>query len=162
MVSEIWVINASPLISLGRIDQLTLLEKLAGEILVPEAVITEVRAGFGKDRFALSTVSWAESRRVSDIPIPLSVAGWYLGRGESQVLAYCLEKPAKQAVLDDGIARQCAAALAVPMIGTLGVILRAKRQGLLAEARPWMKKLHENGLFLDQNLIDKALAQAGE
>ena len=86
-MSEIWVINASPLISLGRIGQLTLLEKLAIEILVPEAVITEVRAGLGKDNFTLTTVAWAESRRVSDIPIPLSVAGWDLGRGESQPVA---------------------------------------------------------------------------
>ena len=154
-MSEIWVINASPLISLGRIGQLTLLEKLAIEILVPEAVITEVRAGLGKDNFTLTTVAWAESRRVFDIPIPLSVAGWDLGRGESQVLAYCLANPAKRAVLDDGLARQCAATLAVPMTGTLGIILRAKRRGLLAEARPWMKKIRENGLFLDQGLIEE-------
>ena len=44
-MSEIWVVNASPIIALAKVEQLQLLTQLANEILIPEAVIREVLAG---------------------------------------------------------------------------------------------------------------------
>lgn len=51
-MSEEWVVNASPLILFSRIDRLDLIEDVAPAILVPNAVIEEVRAGQHKDRTA--------------------------------------------------------------------------------------------------------------
>ena len=51
-MSEAWVINASPLILFARIARLDLFEGLAPTIIVPRAVVEEVRAGQAKDSTA--------------------------------------------------------------------------------------------------------------
>ena len=84
-----WVINASPLILLGKLGRTDLLEGLAQRILVPDAVFREVDAGVD-DAGAQASLVWAQSRRVSDVLVPSSILGWDLGEGESQVLAHCL------------------------------------------------------------------------
>ena len=58
-MSEAWVVNASPLILFSRIDRFDLIEDLAPAILVPNAVIEEVRAGQQKDRTAARAMGWA-------------------------------------------------------------------------------------------------------
>jgi predicted nucleic acid-binding protein len=88
-VSEAWVVNASPLILFSRIARLDLIERLAPAILVPDAVIEEVRVGEHKDRTAATAVEWAERFRVADISVATSIEHWDLGLGESQVIAHC-------------------------------------------------------------------------
>jgi predicted nucleic acid-binding protein len=57
-VSEAWVVNASPLILFSRIGRLDLIERLAPTILVPNAVIEEIRAGQHKDPTAAAALEW--------------------------------------------------------------------------------------------------------
>ena len=45
MADSRWVVNASPLILLGKIGQIGLLSALAGRIAVPQAVAEEIGAG---------------------------------------------------------------------------------------------------------------------
>lgn len=106
-MTEAWVANASPLILLGRISRLDLIDTLAPQIIVPDAVMAEIHAGEVKDATAITTLRWAESRRVSDAIVPASVERWDLGSGESQVIAHGLAGP-RWAVLDDLAARRCA------------------------------------------------------
>jgi len=75
-VSEEWVVNASPLILLSRIARLDLIERLAPKILVPNAVIEEVRAGHHKDRTAAVVWEWAARYRVEDIAVVASIEHW--------------------------------------------------------------------------------------
>jgi predicted nucleic acid-binding protein len=49
-VSERWVVNASPLIALGRIGRLDLLAALADEVVIPEDVVSEVERGPSVDQ----------------------------------------------------------------------------------------------------------------
>ena len=79
IVSEAWVVNASPLILFSRIARLDLIERLAPTILVPDAVIEEVRVGERKDRAAATAVEWAEKYRVADIAVATSIEHWDLG-----------------------------------------------------------------------------------
>ena len=44
-MSDTWVVNASPVIALAKVDQLHLLHDLCEELLIPEAVVAEIRAG---------------------------------------------------------------------------------------------------------------------
>ncbi|MDD5035524.1 MAG: hypothetical protein PHE55_12285 [Methylococcaceae bacterium] len=53
MSGDICVIDSSPLILLGKIRQLELLEKLVAKIIVPETVLEEIRNGAAKDPAAL-------------------------------------------------------------------------------------------------------------
>jgi len=77
-VSEGWVVNASPLILFSRIDRLDLIEDVAPAILVPNAVIEEVRAGQHKDRTAARAMEWAGGYRVEDIAVAASIEHWDL------------------------------------------------------------------------------------
>jgi hypothetical protein len=54
-----------------------------------------------------------------------------LGRGESSVLALALESPFPFVILDDGLGRRAAELLRIPMTGTLGLLLDAKKIGLI-------------------------------
>ena len=160
-MSEAWVLNASPLILLSRIDRLDLIEHLAPVILVPNAVIDEVRAGQDKDRMAAAALKWAERYRVEDATVVASIEHWDLGLGESQVIAHSVGS-SRWAVLDDRAARRCAVAHGVPVIGTLGVVLRAKKRGQIDSARPVVKKLIAAGMFLDDEFVNGVLASIGE
>lgn len=105
MTTEAWVVDASLLILYARIDQLVLLEQLAPRLIIPEAVIVEVRSGHHKDRTAGRAIAWATQYRYPDIAIPATIDRWNLGVGESQVISYCLKGP-RCAVLDDQRARR--------------------------------------------------------
>ncbi len=161
MTGERWVINASPLILLGKLHRLDLLEALTAGVVVPASVLAEVAAGQGKDATTEATLAWADTRRVLDVSVPVTVANWDLGPGESQVIAHALAD-ALVPVLDDGEARACALSHSLPMIGTLGIVLRARKQGLVPAARPLVEQILAAGSFLDEQLVEQALAQVGE
>jgi predicted nucleic acid-binding protein len=153
-----WVVNASPLIFLAKIDALPLLQQLAGEVLVPFSVRDEVLVSKGS-RPPVELPDWLSFRE--DLFLPPEIAGWDLGAGESQVLAHALAS-GDEAVLDDFEARQCARALGVPATGTLGMILRAKKSKLIPEARPLLEELLRRGLYLSKDLLEQALREVGE
>ena len=161
MIEETWVINASPLILLGKLGRIDLLEQLAKQIMVPQAVLCEVASGRAADAGIGDTLVWAQNRVIEDILVPISISGWDLGAGESQVLAHCI-LGRYRAVLDDGEARAAAKVHSVPLVGSLGVILRARKAGLIPTARPLVEQLVESGSYLSPELIRQALIKVGE
>jgi len=161
-MSRRWVVNASPLILLGKIGHIALLSELSDQVIIPEAVVREIGAkpdGQG----TLATIASLSNMRVeAEIPVSSDLATWGLGRGESQVLALAKATPGCRAVLDDLEARRCAQSMGVPLIGTLGVVLRAKRRGVIPAARPVIEHLLRVGLYASDALIERALAHLGE
>jgi predicted nucleic acid-binding protein len=161
-MSRCWIANASPLILLGKVGQADLLAKLCDELVVPDRVAREVSSKPEGERLVDDLARLPTFRSEGEIAVPLDVEVWDLGPGESQVLALALGRPEARAVLDDLEARRCAKAIGVPVIGTLGVVLRAKRRGILPEARPVVEKLRAAGLYASSDLIQQALALLGE
>lgn len=159
-MSELWVVNASPLIALAKAGHLDLLKQLA-TIVIPDAVRCELMAGPSNDaaRLAMEN-SWGQL--VSVAQIPAEVLEWGLGAGESQAVAAALERPGAIVVLDDAQARACAATLGLPLIGTLGVVVRAKLLGLLPAAAPVIADLQSAGLWVSQSTIKAILVACGE
>ncbi len=160
-MSEVWVANASPVIVLAKAGYLELLQKLPSELLLPEAVATEILAGPESDpaRRALEN-GWGV--RTAPAKIPNELLEWRLGPGETSVLAVALERRPCTAILDDAAARACAQTFGVPLLGTLGVVLRAKRGGLVPRADEVLKALRAVGLRLDDRTIRLALGRLGE
>ncbi len=78
------------------------------------------------------------------------------------MLALAQERAPAVAVLDDAAARTCAKAIGVPVIGSLGIIVRAKKQGLLSSAAEAVRTLRDTGLSLDNETIHRALQLIGE
>jgi predicted nucleic acid-binding protein len=66
------------------------------------------------------------------------------------------------AILDDRAARRCARAIGVPVLGTFGVVLRAKRRGRLAAAGPVFRAIVAGGLYCDEPLLRALLSSVGE
>ena len=157
-----WVVNASPLILLAKIDQIRLLKQLTDELIVPEGVAQEVRAKPDGER-ALEALAASPTVRIATVDlIPRDIEVWDLGRGESEVLAWALTSEGSRVVVDDLEARRCAQALGIGVIGTLGVVLRAKRMGLISAARPIVDQLRRVGLYVSEDLVERALAHLGE
>lgn len=83
-------------------------------------------------------------------------------REESQVLMLALEMPESVALLDDALARRVATTKGIPIKGTLGLLLDAKRAGHLSAVKPSLDRLQELGFRLAQQTRDAVLKLAGE
>jgi predicted nucleic acid-binding protein len=85
-----------------------------------------------------------------------------LGSGESQTVSLALELKADLVILDDRPARRLAFGLGLPVVGTVGILLRAKQTGFITAVRPLLENLLEVGFRLSPVIRDKALTDAGE
>jgi predicted nucleic acid-binding protein len=156
------IVDSSPLILLAKVGQLDLLCAGVPEILVPDAVFSEV-GGHGLTDpvfYQIQNTNWL--RIVPAPPTPPRVLVWGLGAGESAVLTIALTHPECEAILDDRDARRCAQALSIGVRGTIGLVILAKQIGLLPSARPVVEQLRHVGLFLTDDMANQALALVGE
>ena len=161
MLIESVAVNASPLITLFRSAQADLLPKLFNRIVVPESVWKEVVLDEWNDAAAreLGAQTWPIREAVANSP---RVEAWNLGAGETAVLSHALANPAMRAIVDDADARRCARTLGIPYLGTGGVLLLAKRRGLLPSVAVGLEKLRNAGLWLTDDLIKLLKTQASE
>jgi predicted nucleic acid-binding protein len=156
------VVNASPLIFLTHVGLLEVLNEPGVSVVVPDVVVGEIGAHGAQDPAVLAVQSTTWLKVVPAPNIPAEVAAWGLDAGEASVLAVALGQPDMQAVLDDLAARRCAAALGIPTQGTLGLILVAKRLGMIQEVRPVLDSLRQAGFYVSDRLVRAVLNQAGE
>ena len=119
MASDRWVVNASPLILLGKVEQIQLLGALAGEIAVPRAVIREVSAKPDGARTVQTLTALKSTIVVDDEVLPANILSWDLGPGETQVIGHAVMHSVHRVVIDDLEARRCAKAMGLAIIGTL-------------------------------------------
>lgn len=85
-----------------------------------------------------------------------------LGPGEHAALSLALELGGALVLLDDAAARAAANALKVSTTGTLGVLLLAKEQGLIAAVGPVLAELERHGFRITQVLRLRVLQMASE
>ena len=104
---------------------------------------------------------WLAVRRVAEFRL-VAVLQTQLGRGESEAIALATELNQGLILLDDRKARYIARQLELRTVGTLGVLLRAKQQGLIGQIQPILKALIESGFHLSHTLYEEALRLAGE
>lgn len=97
-----------------------------------------------------------------DVPIRSSVSSWDLGQGETAVLSWALEHPGYDVIIDDRAARNCAVALGIPVRGTLGILLLAKKAGLIDRIEPVMNEIVAAGLHVGDRIFADMLRLAGE
>lgn len=154
------IVNSSPLIVLLKSQQAQLIPQLFTEILVPSGVIAEITTKNDTASKLLPSISWIQSVEVNMI-VP-EVAAWDLGKGESQVLSLALQNSEFAAIVDDRAARRCGQALGITTIGTGGLLILAKRYGLISSISPGIQALRDAGLWLSDTLVELLKQQAGE
>jgi predicted nucleic acid-binding protein len=155
------VVNSSPLITLFNSQLANLLHQLFDQVQVPPAVWKEVTA-HKNDIAAQNLPQTAWAKQCEAIPVHPLVSAWDLGAGESAVLSYVIANPHYTAMIDDAAARRCAISLNISTLGTGGMIVLAKRQGLISSIGEPIQALRDSGLWLSENLVQLLKKQAGE
>ncbi len=156
------VSDAGPLIYLGAVGHLSILRALFDRVVVPEAVWHEVVV-VGADRpgaAATRAATWiqvmhADARAV----LPLRDR---LDPGEAEAIVLASAVHADLLLIDDQAGREMAAELGLTIVGTLGVLVRAKRSGLLPAVRPIIEAIVALGFRATPDLIERVATLAGE
>jgi hypothetical protein len=157
------VINSGPLVALSLAGQLDLLPALFHEFWIPEAVYHEVAvAGLGRPgASSLSEPQWIAHVRPSPEPDPLLIAE--LDRGEAAVIALARAcTPPCIVIIDEKRGRRIAHHVyGLPVKGTAGLLVEAKRRGLLDDdLRAVLQDLKRAGYFLSDTVIEGACKAA--
>jgi uncharacterized protein len=158
------VANTTPLIGLASIERFDLLRELFDEVNIADAVFSEaVTRGReqGGAKHEVSSASWIRTCHVVDrLAVEVLLDEMDLGEAETIVLAR--ELNADWVLMDEKKGRRKLSELGVKRIGTVGLLLRAKREGLIPVIRDDIELLHKRGFSISQNVIDSVLRQANE
>ena len=157
------VSNSGPLIVLAKIDRLTLLQGLYREVLIPKAVEQEV-TGMGSDRPGAKEVGdapWIQPTEVLD-QLAVSLLREQLDAGESAAIVLTLERQADILLIDEARGRRIAQSKGLTHIGTVGILVLAKRQGLIETVTPALEQLMASGFRMKDDLRQTAQRLAGE
>jgi predicted nucleic acid-binding protein len=87
--------------------------------------------------------------------------GLIVDAGEAEAIAVARARAALL-VIDDDRGRRLALRLGVDVKGTLGILVLAKRSGLLERVRPVVEALPQRGVYVSQRLIDAVLRELSE
>ena len=155
------IINNSPLVFLWILNLLPLLRELYTDVWIPEDVQEEFLST--ETTLRRSTLDNAPWIRTVSVTNPQSVSAYgSLDQGEASVLALAQEHGAHLVIIDERKAREEAKRIGLPVRGTVGVLLDAKKKGLIDAIKPLLEVLRDNGMYLEQSLIDNVLQLAGE
>jgi predicted nucleic acid-binding protein len=133
--------NTSPLQYLFQLGMLHILPALAHQVIIPPAVVDELRVGreSGVNLPDPADVDWLVIRRPASASATPLVTD--LGPGEAEVLMLAIEAIDPIVIFDDMLARRMARSLGSRLTGTLGVLLDAKRAELIPTISPLLDRL---------------------
>jgi predicted nucleic acid-binding protein len=138
------IIDTSSLIALERINLLQILCKIYKEVVIPESVIKE---------FGNLSLSCLSIRKVESNLLKLLITDLNLGKGEADVIALASQTGLK-VIIDDLKARKAAENMGLKLTGTIGVLLKAERLGLIASAQEKVRELREKGFYVSEQLLE--------
>jgi len=155
------VADSSPLIAFAILNQLNLLSRIFSEIFIPQTVYDEVSKWSKPHSQKLKKFSKNKVQTIQNqIAVQLLRKDVDLGEAEAIVLA--LESNIENILIDDTKARKIAQAQGLLPIGSIGVLLQAKKSGLIEIVKPSLDKLIANRIRIRKTLYNKALDLAGE
>lgn len=156
------VINTSPIVALvAATGDLHVLRRYR-RVCVPLEVCREVAAG-GAGQFALIEFQQANWLHKSSTPIVLStILGNTLDLGEASVIQFALNQNIQTVCIDEAAGRRVARLSGLNVTGSLGILLKAKREGYPIRIAEAIVRMRQHGIWLSQRVVTDALSQAGE
>ena len=145
------VSDSTCLIGLERIGRLDLLPQVFSVVFAPTMVAAEVQ----------TPLTWLRVQPVKNLAVVASLKT-QMDEGEAEAIALAMELDDVFLILDDKKARRVAGQLDLKVIGTVGMLLRAKRLGVITEIKPLLRALLESDFRISESLIQEALRLAGE
>jgi len=157
------VCDTTLLLYLGRIGQVEVLPALFEPVCVPEPVASELDMGrlMRRDTTNPRQLDWATLVPVSQRDMD-TLPPNRLGVGERAVIAYAQSHAGYLAGLDDRQARLLAERMGLTVVGTIGILLRAKQANLIPAVRSLLDAVQSEGFRLGIDLYQEALRLAGE
>jgi|SRR5665213_837330 len=150
------VSDTSPLTTLLQIGKVDLLQKLYGEVLIPEAVRGELFITHQSLPGFFLCVSVTDRQAVTRLLVELDP-------GEAEAIVLAKERHADVLLIDELEGRNVAAREGLPFVGLLGVLGQAKLKGFLPSVRDVLREIeNETTFFLSQEMENLALKLAGE
>lgn len=146
------ITDASVLIGLEQVGHLSLLPGLFGEVLAPTAVADE----FGERPDWLRVVSVAQAEALGE------VRALQLDPGETEAIALALSHPGATLLIDERRGRRYATFKGIRIVGTFGLVVLAKRSGLITAARPIFDALMAQGFRVSGAVYERALRATDE
>jgi len=144
--------DTSCFIILTNIGELELLHKLYVEILTTVDIATE---------YGETLPQWVNIVMVKD-KYRQQLLEMQIDKGESSAIALALETPDSTIILDDYKARKIASQLGLIFTGTIGVIIKAKLNGIIPSIRPLLEKIKQTDFRLSTEIELQALKEANE
>jgi predicted nucleic acid-binding protein len=155
------VCDSSPLFALAICDKLYLLDRLYDKILLPLTVFRESTV-IGKPNAEMIRL-WGQDKVVEITDDKLFQAVHFvLDAGEAEAITLYKEKSADALLIDEQKGRKIAEYYNINIIGTLGVLLKAKRASILTEIAPSIRLLRQSKIRISDELYDSILEMAGE
>lgn len=160
------VSNTSPLLNLAIIDSLFLLPQQFGQVLIPQAVLTELKVD--QDLPGSSALyqaidqGWLIPKSVSN-PALVRILQQQLHWGEAEAIALAVEVSAERILLDEKEARQAARTLNLAITGILGILLRGWHEGSIPSMKLATERLQQEANFwISPALLKQILKESGE
>ena len=155
---KIVVVNSTPILALHAIGRLEILKELYGEILIPDAVRREVTV---KDSRTLDGYAWIRVAQIDNLTAKELFTS-ALHNGEVEVMLLAKERNADIVIMDDRLARRHAKYFKLTVTGTVGVLLRAKSNGIIETVKPILDDLIQCGFYLSDDVYRELLRLASE
>lgn len=162
MATRIVVSNTTPLIALAWLRRLDLLPTLFTTVHIPEAVRDEVRRRpQATSLVELEGFSWLTVRPVTNL-LAVDLLLDQLDVGESQAIVLAHELSANLLLMDERRGRRRALQSGIKVVGTLGILIEARQQGLVGPLRPMLDLLRKLPFHMSDVLYAEVLRRVGE
>jgi hypothetical protein len=158
------VSDNSPISALLAIDKIEILPTLFGEVIIPQAVMSEISllVEKGYDLTSLVNVAWLKIENPKEDNI-LRASVAKLDKGEAQAIILAKQKNADILLIDERKGRQVADKLSITTTGLLGILVRAKQQSLINSLKTVIEEAQQKSNFrITDKIIQIALKMAGE
>ena len=157
------VINTSPLIAIvAAMGGFNVLQSLYTNVIVPFEVSQEIliggTTGLGVTEFQADFWLQKQTVPVNISPILLNS----LDIGEASVIQLALNKNISTVCIDEAVGRRIARLSGLAVTGSIGILLRAKKEGYPLSIKTAIEKMLNHNIRLSQRVIDFALKEAGE
>jgi predicted nucleic acid-binding protein len=145
------IVDTSCLILFKKIDELQVIESTFRQAITTDKVIEE----YG------DIVNWLVVRNDYDRNSCRKLKNRF-GEGESSCIALAQYETNPLLIIDDRKARNIAEEIGIECVGSLGVLLIAKREGAIKTVKPILEKIQRTNFRLTSALIEQVIKMADE
>ncbi len=146
------------------INKLNLLHQIFGEIIIPPAVYDELVAyeSINPDISKIDSFIWIKIKPITNLVLYEYLLN-YLDNGEAQAITLAQELKAELLVVDESAGREIAKQYGLVVTGTIGVIVQAKKLGIIPHVKEILDNLRNiSGFWINQKFYNEVLQQVNE